>query len=212
MLIRHIGHAEFLLVTESGYRIATDPYDASCGYPIERVQADAVLVSHHHHDHDAVENVSGYPQIIDYAGVHTFSPGLRVTGLTADHDDAEGSKRGKTLLFLLEAEDLRLAHLGDLGRLLDADQLEALGQVDILLIPTGGFYTLDAAGALEVVRQLDPRIVIPMHYRTEYNADWPIGPVEQFTALFPPSEVRFGGQALRVTKADLPCHPRIIVL
>ena len=84
--------------------------------------------------------------------------------------------------------------------------------MDILLIPTGGFFTLDAAGALEVVRQLDPRIVIPMHYRTEYNADWPIGPVEQFTALFPPSEVRFGGQALRVTKADLPCHPRIIVL
>ena len=212
MLIQHIGHAEFLITLESGFRIVTDPYDASTGYPVRKIEADGVLVSHHHHDHDAVENVSGYPQIIDSAGVHTFSPGLRVTGLTADHDDAEGSKRGKTLLFLLEAEDLRLAHLGDLGCLLDADQLEALGQVDILLIPTGGIYTLDAAGALEVVRQLDPRIVIPMHYRTEYNADWPIGPVEQFTALFPPSEVRFGGQALRVTKADLPCHPRIIVL
>ena len=101
MFIQHIGHAEFLIITESGFRIVTDPYDASVGYPIPKLEADGVLISHHHHDHDAFENVGGHPQIIDYAGVHTFLPGLTVTGILADHDDAGGSKRGRTLLFLL---------------------------------------------------------------------------------------------------------------
>ncbi|MBQ9210215.1 MAG: MBL fold metallo-hydrolase [Clostridia bacterium] len=212
MLIQHIGHAEFLITLESGFRVVTDPYDASTGYPVQKIEADGVLVSHHHHDHDAVENVTGHPQIIDYAGLHTFAPDVKVTGLLADHDDAEGAKRGKTLLFLLEAEELRLAHLGDLGCLLDADQLEALGQVDILMLPVGGFFTIDASQAKEVIDQLDPRIVIPMHYKTEYNADWPIGPVEDFTGLYDPSQVRKGGQALRVTRGDLACQPRIVVL
>ena len=212
MLIQHIGHAEFLITLESGFRIVTDPYDASTGYPVRKIEADGVLVSHHHHDHDAVENVSGQPQIIDYAGVHTFAPGIQVTALTADHDDAGGSKRGKTLLFLLEAEGLRVAHLGDLGCLLDADQLEALGAVDILMIPVGGYFTIDAAQALEVVRQLNPRVVIPMHYRTEYNADWPIGPVENFTALFPADQVRTGSPVLRIARGDLACQPAVAVL
>ena len=212
MLIQHIGHAEFLITLESGFRIVTDPYDASTGYPVRKIEADGVLVSHHHHDHDAVENVAGHPQVIDYAGLHTFAPGITATGILADHDDAEGAKRGKTLLFLLEAEDLRLIHLGDLGTLLDAGQLDALGRADVLMIPVGGFYTIGAAQAKEVVEQLDPRIVIPMHYRTEYNADWPIDPVEEFTKLFDPAQVRTGGQALRVTRGDLNCHPRIVVL
>lgn len=212
MLIQHIGHAEFLLTTESGFRIVTDPYDASTGYPVQKVEADGVLVSHHHHDHDAVENVAGHPQIIDYAGLHTFAPGLQVTGILADHDSEGGVQRGKTLLFLLETEDLRIAHLGDLGCLLDADQLDALGRVDVLMIPVGGFFTIDPTVAMEVIEQIDPRIIIPMHYKTEYNADWPIGPVEAFTSLFDPSQVRTGGEALRVTRGDLECHPRVVVL
>lgn len=212
MLIQHIGHAEFLITLESGFRIVTDPYDASTGYPVKKINADGALVSHHHHDHDAVENLAGHPQIIDYAGVHTFAPDIKVTGILADHDDEGGAKRGKTLLFLLEAEGLRLAHLGDLGCLLDADQLEALGQVDILMIPVGGFFTLDASGARDVMEQLDPRVTIPMHYRTEYNASWPIAPLEEFTRLFDSASVRTGGEALRVTRGDLSCQPKIAVL
>lgn len=212
MLIEHIGHAEFLLTLESGFRIVTDPYDAGTGYPVHKIEADGVLVSHHHHDHDAVENITGYPQIIDYAGLHSFAPDIRATGILADHDDAGGSKRGKTLLFLIEAEGLRVAHLGDLDCLLDADQLDALGRVDVLMIPVGGFYTIDAREAKEVIDQLDPRVILPMHYRTEYNADWPIHPVEDFTRLFDPAEIRCGGEALRVTKGDLACQPRIVLL
>ncbi len=212
MLIQHIGHAEFLITLESGFRIVTDPYDASTGYPVRQIEADGVLVSHHHHDHDAVENVSGHPQVIDYAGLHTFAPGIQVTGIMADHDGEGGAKRGKTLLFLLEAEGLRIAHLGDLGCLLDADQLEALGRVDLVMIPVGGFFTIDPSRAAEVVEQLDPRMVIPMHYRTEYNADWPIGSVEDFAKLFDPSRIRRGGEALRVTRGDLECQPFIVIL
>ena len=204
MIIRHIGHAEFYIETESGFRIVTDPYDASTGYPVRKIEADGVLVSHHHHDHDAVENISGHPQIIDFAGLHTFAPDIRVTCILADHDDAGGAKRGKTLLFLLETEDLRVVHLGDLGCLPDADQMSVLGQ--------GGFYTLDAAAAKEVCSRLDPRIIIPMHYRTEYNADWPIEGVDAFTCLFDASSVQTGGDALRVTRGDLKCHRRIVVL
>lgn len=212
MLIQHIGHAEFLLTLESGMRIVTDPYDDTCGYPLRPVEADAVLISHHHHDHDAVENVSGHPQIIDYAGEHTLAPGIRLTALLGDHDDAGGALRGKTLLFLLEAEGLRVAHLGDLGAPLSEEQQQLLGSVDVLMVPVGGFYTLDADAARRAAEVLQARVVLPMHYRTEFNPDWPISPVSAFTALYPPDQVRSGGQALRITAGDLSCHPRVVVL
>ena len=210
MLFQHIGHAEFLITLESGFRIVTDPFDASVGYPVPSLEADGVLVSHHHHDHDAVENVSGHPQVIDYAGIHTFAPDVSVTGILADHDDAGGTKRGKTLLFLLEAEGLRVAHLGDLGCLLTETQAEQLKKPDILMIPVGGFYTIGAVTAKEVAEQLDPRMILPMHYRTKYNADWPIGPAEDFLRFFDPSQVRTGSSILRVTKGDLSCQPHVV--
>ena len=93
MLIKHIGHAEFLIETESGVRIVTDPYDASCGYPLRKVTADVALISHHHHDHDAVENLKGEPRIIDTAGENTPESGVKITALRGFHDDAGGGKR-----------------------------------------------------------------------------------------------------------------------
>lgn len=212
MVFEHIGHAEFLITLESGLRIATDPFDAGCGYPIRKVEADCVLVSHHHSDHDAVENIAGHPQVLDYAGVHTLAPGVSVTALLGDHDDAGGSKRGKTLLFLLEAEGLRIAHLGDLGRALNPEELAVLQGTDVLMIPTGGFYTIDAETAKRTAEELEARIILPMHYKTEYNRDWPIESVSRFTGLFDSRDVRTDGKALRVTKGDLDCHPHVVVL
>ena len=180
MLIRHIGHAEFLIETESGVRIVTDPYDASCGYPLQKIKADAVLVSHHHHDHDAVENLKGEPRIIDAAGSYTPESGVRITAVRGFHDDAGGSKRGETLLFLIEAEGLRIVHLGDLGCPLNAEQASILKTPDVLMVPVGGFYTIDAEQAKETALLLGARIVLPMHYRTEYNSDWPISDAEAF--------------------------------
>lgn len=210
MIIRCIGHAEFLIELENGMRIVTDPYDASCGYPVEQLQAHAALVSHGHHDHNAVENLTGLETVIDKAGVYDLDEEVRVTAVEADHDDAGGSKRGKTLLFCLEAEGLRVMHLGDLGHIPDEAQLAALGRADVLMLPVGGFYTIDAEQALQTAEKLHARVVLPMHYRTAYNADWPIAPVEAFTE-------KCGGNVeflnlLRVAKGDLACQPATAVL
>ena len=211
MLIRHIGHAEFLIVTESGVRIVTDPYDASCGYPLQKTDADIALISHHHHDHDAVENLKGEPRIIDKAGQYTPEPDVRVTAVKGFHDDEQGSKRGETLLFLIETEGLRIVHLGDLGCALDNNQLEQLKKPDILMIPIGGFYTIGAEQAKQTAEQLGAGIILPMHYRTEYNQDWPISGPEAFLEKFATNEICQGAEAVRVTKADMMCQPRIIM-
>jgi len=212
MTFQHIGHAEFKIHLENGLRLVTDPYDASCGYPVTPVSADAVLVSHSHHDHNAVENVTGHPQILDTAGTHTLDPSTMVKAILSDHDDAGGQKRGKTLLFLLEAEGLRVAHLGDLGRPLTKEEIAFLSPVDILMIPVGGYYTIDAKTAFSVAQSLNARIILPMHYRTNYNADWPIAPADDFISLFDPSVVNDTGEVLRVTRGDLNCHPHVVVL
>lgn len=211
MLIQHIGHAEFLIELESGYRIVTDPYDAGTGYPVKKVKADAALVSHHHHDHDAVENLEGSFRVLDQAGVTTLDEGVRVTALASWHDDAEGSKRGSNLLFLLEAEGLRVVHLGDLGCGLTDEQALILNRPDILMIPVGGYYTIDGKQAAETARQLQAGTVLPMHYRTEYNRDWPISGPEAFLEAYAAEDVIRNCEALRVTKADLACQPKVVL-
>jgi Predicted Zn-dependent hydrolases of the beta-lactamase fold len=160
MLFTHIGHAEFLIETESGVRIVTDPYDAGTGYPIRKISADIALVSHHHHDHDAVENLSGEPRIIDRAGQYTPEPDLKITALRGFHDSEGGARRGETLLFLIETEGLRIVHLGDLGCSLNGEQIAALKKPDILMIPVGGFYTIDAAQAKATAEALEAGIIL----------------------------------------------------
>lgn len=210
MIFTCIGHAKFLIELENGMRIVTDPYDEACGYPVTPVRADVALVSHGHHDHSAVDTLPGAPRVIDAAGVYDLGEGVSVTAIEAFHDDAEGAKRGKTLLFSLRAEGLQAAHLGDLGHLPTQTQCDQLGPVDVLMIPVGGFFTIDAATAKKTAELLHARIILPMHYRTRVNADWPIAPVEEFTGLFsvPAEEL----DLLRVAKDDLMCQPEIAVL
>ena len=211
MLIRHIGHAEFLIETESGVRIVTDPYDVSCGYPLLKGSADVALVSHHHHDHDAVDNLKGEPRIIDAAGTYTPETDVRITAVRGFHDDAGGTKRGETLLFLIEAEGLRIVHLGDLGCLPDPEQAEILKAPDVLMIPVGGFFTIDAKQARATAEQLGARVILPMHYKTEYNRDWPITGPEEFLKLYDAAEICSGTEAMRITKDDISCQPRIVL-
>ena len=188
MIFTCIGHAKFLIELENGLRIVTDPYDATCGYPVTPIPADVVLVSHGHHDHSAVDTIPGEPRVID----------------------AAGQKRGKTLLFAIRAEGLNAIHLGDLGHIPTAAQIEALGPADVLMIPVGGFFTIDAAQAKETAGLLGTRVILPMHYKTRVNADWPIAPVEAFIQLYdcPAEEVNL----LRVAKGDMMCQPKIAVL
>ena len=209
MIIRCIGHAEFLIELENGMRIVTDPYDASCGYPVQKIAADAVLVSHGHHDHNAVENVTGVLHKVDKPGRYDLG-GAVITAIEADHDEAGGSKRGKTLLFVIEAEDLRVMHMGDLGHIPTQEQCAELGKADVLMIPVGGYYTIDAQTAVKTAERLQARVVLPMHYKTRANADWPIVGVEDYTRLFT-EEVEFVN-LLRVARGDLSCQPRTAVL
>ena len=208
MIIRHIGHAEFLIETAGGFRIVTDPYDAGCGYPVRKIRTDAVLVSHGHHDHNAVENLEGVKVTVDREGIHTLAPGVRVTAVRGFHDDAQGSKRGETLLFLLEAEGLRIVHLGDLGCPLNETQRMELEKPDILMIPAGGFFTIDGETARKTAEQLKARTVLPMHYKTKYNESWPISGPEEILQGVSEKDIRRDLEILRVTADDLACQPR----
>lgn len=210
MIVTCLGHAKFLLELDNGLRIVTDPYDDQSGYPVTPVNADVVLVSHGHHDYNAVETIGGNPRILREAGVTTLAPDVRVTALSAYHDNVHGAKRGSTLLFLLEAEGLRVAHLGDLGHTLTDAQRRTLTPVDLLMIPVGGFYTIDAPTARQVAEDLQARVILPMHYRNQWTSDWPIAPLEDFTRLY--QDVPPPMPLLRVTAQDLSCQPHVAVL
>lgn len=210
MIFTCIGHAKFLIELENGMRIVTDPYDVTCGYPVTPVPADVVLVSHGHHDHNAVETIPGNPRVIDQAGEYELGGGVTVTAVEAYHDEVQGAKRGRTLLFSVRAEGLNAVHLGDLGHLPTAEQCAKLAPADVLMVPVGGFFTIDAAAAKETAALLSARVILPMHYRTRVNADWPIAPAENFTSLFDTEAEEL--DLLRVAKGDMMCQPAVALL
>ena len=211
MLIQHIGHAEFLVETESGVIIVTDPYDENCGYPVRSVGTDIALISHGHHDHNATENLSGNFRVLDQAGIYQPEPDVRITAIRGFHDDVKGAKRGETLLFMIETEDLRVVHLGDLGCMVDDEQIRILRNPDVLMIPVGGFYTIDGKQATQVAASLNPRVILPMHYRTKYNADWPISGPEDFLEGYSETDIFRDAEALRVTAGDMECQPKVVL-
>lgn len=211
MLLTYHGHSEFLLESASGFRILTDPYDGHVGYPLKTVRADAITVSHAHSDHNYINKVSGAQTVVTSPGETRLAIDCSVTGIAAFHDDCEGKKRGQTLMFLFEIDGLHIAHLGDLGCDLNEKQLAALQETDILLLPVGGYYTINAKQAFETVKRINPRIVIPMHYKTSANADWPIDGPEEFLSLFPPASCE-AMPLLRVTKEDISCVPFVCML
>jgi len=167
MEIKWQGHACFEILSEDGRVIVTDPYDESIGYPMPELTADAVTVSHEHYDHNNVATIKGEPEVVKGAGEHICN-GIRFYGVKTYHDTSKGAERGENTVFLVDVDDLRLCHLGDLGHVLDGSQLRSVREkeVDVLFIPVGGVYTIDADGANEVLGQLEPKIAIPMHYKT----------------------------------------------
>ena len=171
MRIKWLGHSAFLLTAADGTSIITDPYvpgsfsGALRYHPIREV-ADAVTVSHHHQDHDGVSQLAGKPNVFEGAG--TFRAGsVSISGFETFHDAGKGTRRGLNTVFVFEADGLRVCHCGDLGHVLTAPQVAAIGKVDILLVPVGGTFTVDAPAAHEVAEQLTARVIIPMHYKTD---------------------------------------------
>ena len=189
MKLTWLGHACFLL--EEGYIAAVDPYAGVEGYPELHASAHAVYCSHQHFDHNAVEAVTLLPQ--------RPSP-FAVREIPAFHDDQRGALRGETTIRVFTAGGVSAAHLGDLGHQLSPEQAAALSGVDVLLIPVGGFYTVDAAGAKAVCEAVKPRVVVPMHYRHAPYGLPKVGPVEDFLALWPQEAVhRLAGPELEIT-------------
>jgi len=216
MRITYLGHACFLLETQAGKRILLDPYNDQVGYPMQPVPADLVLVSHEHFDHNHVALASGSPRVIrglrdegrDWADVREVVDGIEVSTVRTYHDEAQGSQRGKNAMFWVVADGLRILHAGDLGHALDPQAAAQAQNPDIFLVPVGGYYTIDAATADRVIEQLHPRVVIPMHYRTEVNRDWPISPLDPFLAN--KQNVRRVGHTVEVK--DLPATQEVWVM
>ncbi len=166
MIITWQGHSCFKIqdkTTSDGITLATDPYSKEIGLKLSNFEANIVTVSHDHDDHNNVAGLRGTPAVVDCAGEYDIK-GVLIQGVDSFHDSENGSQRGGNIIYRIEMDDISVTHLGDLGGPLNSDQLEKLAGTDILLIPVGGKYTIDAKQAVEVISQIEPRIVIPMHY------------------------------------------------
>ncbi len=163
------GHSCFTLKGNAA-KAVTDPY-AEIGLTLPKLDASIVTVSHEHEDHNNSEAIEGDPIVFDWPGEYEAG-GVMITGIEAFHypkseEDTKAAERGKVVIFHIEIDDIKICHLGDLGHKLTPEMVEAVGDVDVLLIPVGGNFTIDHKTAHEVVEQIDPRIVIPMHYKID---------------------------------------------
>ncbi|HWP98388.1 MAG TPA: MBL fold metallo-hydrolase [Syntrophomonadaceae bacterium] len=206
MIIKWLGHAGFLIEC-SGKRIITDPFGDHVGYAPIYESADFITISHSHKDHNVPEQVNGNPQILNQVGEHQEKD-ITFRGIPSFHDQMKGKQRGANIIFSISSEGMNVVHLGDLGHVLIKEQLSALGPVDILLMPVGGNYTIDADGAWEVYQQLRPPVVIPMHFKTPV-CTLDVAPAEAFLRKF---DKVIKKPFLQVSSEDLQGESRVVVL
>jgi len=180
MKIKWLGLASFLITSDSGTRIITDPYETGgdLSYGEIRESADIVTVSHEHFDHNNVAAVQGNPQILRKMGEAEVK-GIRFKGVGSLHDDVGGKERGKNTIFWFDVDGVKVCHLGDLGHQLSDEQVSEIGSVDVLLVPVGGIFTIDANVATRLCDRLKPKMIIPMHFR-DGKCRFPIAGVDEF--------------------------------
>ena len=208
MYISWLGHSCFRIGGRQT-TVITDPYSPALGYSLGKPAAHIVTVSHDHPGHAYVEGVADEPRLVRGPGEYEIG-GVLIIGIAAFHDAEGGSHRGRNTVYLIEVDEVSVCHLGDLGHVLTAEQVEEIDHVDVLLLPVGGVSTIDAPVAAEVVRQLEPRAVVPMHYRTPaLNRE--LEPVDKFLKEMGVKEVS-SQPKLSFTKASLPETTQVFLL
>lgn len=217
MEITYLGHSCFKIRGKQS-SIVTDPYASTVGFSMPSASADIVTISHQHEDHNAATKVSGTarreePYVVKAPGEYEVQ-GIGVFGWASYHDDKEGAERGPNTIYTMLLENIHIAHLGDLGHVPDKKLIEDIGVVDVLMVPVGGVYTIDAAKAVEVIDALEPSIVIPMHYRTDRHSQKTFGQldgIETFLTKIEKPDLK-PEPRLKITDADLDETTRIVWL
>lgn len=212
MIIEYLGHSCFKLTESTGTSIVCDPYSESMvGYAMPRVKADAVTVSHSHDDHNNVKGVVGKPIIIDRECSRDLD-GVEINSIKSFHDSSRGKLRGENIIFKFRMDGIDVCHLGDLGEKCSSDLIENILPVNVLLIPVGGTYTIDAEMAKEYVDRIMPDFVIPMHYRTR-DCRLDIDKVDEFLKLFDEDMIEeTDGNFVELSRTDMGDGTKIIVL
>ena len=208
MDISWLGHSCFR-IKGSHATVITDPYPPPLGYSLGKHTAHIVTVSHQHPGHSYTQAIDGDPKLVTRPGEYEIS-GVLIIGIATYHDGEGGKKSGKNTVFLMEVDEISICHLGDLGHALTTGQVEKLDNVDVLLIPVGGVSTINAPVAAEVVRQLEPKVVVPMHYKTPaLNRE--LEPVERFLKEMGVKEVD-PQPKLSFIKQNLPLSTHVFLL
>lgn len=183
MHLKFLAHAAFLLESAAGIKILTDPYepggyDGAIGYKEITEPVDVITISHGHADHSYIAPQHRSAKIFNKAGKFSFET-IEITGIAAFHDHNLGKDRGNDIIFKIKVDDITICHLGDLGHELSKEQIQELGLIDVLLIPAGGFFTVDIMEATRIMNSLVPKICIPMHFKT-VNLGFDLAPVDEF--------------------------------
>ncbi|NCN07759.1 MBL fold metallo-hydrolase [Candidatus Falkowbacteria bacterium] len=216
MQIQWFGQSYFKIQSKNNGEdiiIATDPYNDNYGLKVQKFPADIVTISHDHEDHNNIDAIKGEPFIIKTPGEYE-TKGVFIHGIPAHHDNKDGQERGNIVMFKINTENISIAHLSDLGHDLNSDLLDRIGSIDILLLPVGGVYSIDAKTASKIVSAIEPRIVIPMHYDIpglKFKSGDKLDSVDKFlkeSGL--PSEKM---DKLKIVKKDLPIdETKVIIL
>ena len=208
MEISWLGHSCFKIKGRQA-TVITDPYPPDLGYSLGKPTAHIVTVSHRHPGHSYVQGIGGEPRLVTGPGEYEIS-GVLITGIATFHDRERGQKRGKNTVYLMEVDEVSVCHLGDLGHVLTAEQVEEIDDVDVLLLPVGGVSTINAPMAAEIVRQIEPKAVVPMHYKTE-ALSWELEPVDRFLKEIGVKEIN-SQPKLSFTRSSLPASTQVFLL
>lgn len=211
MEITWLGHSSFRIKGKTS-TVVTDPYDSSVGFKFPKVEANIVTISHGHADHSNRGGVGGAPRVIDGPGEYEIG-GVSIFGIATYHDDKQGSERGPNTVYVITIESVNVCHLGDLGHKLSEEQVGEIGSVDVLLTPVGGVYSLTPALAAEVVSELEPKIVIPMHYQVPGLNSATFGALERVDEFIKEVGVEpIKDSKFVITKDKIPEEMQVVVL